>query len=119
MPDTDRDALTGRLARLLGNQLVDAGATVATNYVLNLQRAASTVLDHLTAAGWGPCASRCRHHDGYCSDIAQANADLGEALTAERAEVERLQVLVVRILDHSAFTHAQIQEYRLEAGIDG
>ena len=33
------------------------------------------------------------------------------------AEVDRLRALISRILDYSAFTHTQIEEYRREAGI--
>jgi hypothetical protein len=40
--------------------------------------------------------SRCRHHDGICSAIVDANEAMGEALIAERAEVERLRAELAR-----------------------
>ena len=37
---------------------------------------------------------RSRGHDHICSEIIQANEDLGEALTIERAETARLRAMV-------------------------
>ena len=40
-----------------------------------------------------------------------------DKLAAALAEVERLRKLIDRILDYSAFTHAQQVDYRREAGL--
>lgn len=90
---TDRDALIERLCERYYRAL--AGSIGWDRVPIQGQddRRASmaAVLALLEAEGWGPCASRCRHHDGYCSDIVGANEDLGEALVTARAEVERLR----------------------------
>ena len=60
------------------------------------RRGMRDVLTLLEREGWGPCASRCRHHNGMCSDIVDANEAMGEALTTARADL----AACLKILDN-------------------
>jgi hypothetical protein len=86
-------------------------ATEALDFRVELQADALHQLGHDTTGGIVPAArhravvaqlqariarakadhSRCRHHDDICSAIADANEAMAEALTAARAEMERLR----------------------------
>jgi hypothetical protein len=101
--DGERDALVTRLALLLGDQLVDAGATVATGYVLNLQRAAGSLLNLLEASGWGDIKAATEALDFRVELQADALHRLGHdrdgeimPLARHRAVVAQLQALRAR-----------------------
>lgn len=94
MPDeTDRDALIESVAREIHSETCP-GRPCGSYPRHEEMAAAAAAIFSLESKGWGPCASRCRHHDGICSGIVDANEAMGEALSTARAEAERMRGVI-------------------------